>query len=84
VRDATGLARSEGIRAGDFIVALNDMRLDRVDQFRQALSRMPAGLPIALLVLRDRRLAYVAVRMPAQRAAIKAPFLRTPISTRTP
>jgi serine protease Do len=70
VRDATGLARSEGIRAGDFIVAINDMRLDRVDQFRQALSRAPAGRPIALLVLRDGRQAYVAVRMP--------------ISTRTP
>lgn len=83
VRDATGLARSEGIRAGDFIVALNDMRLDRVDQFRQILSRMPASRPIALLVLRDGRLAYVAVRMPEQRAAAATPLLRTPTSTRT-
>jgi len=84
VRDATGLARSEGIRAGDFIVAVNDMRLDRVDQFRQALARAPAGRPIALLVLRDGRQAYVAVRMPQQRAAATSSFPRPPISTRTP
>jgi serine protease Do len=44
---------------------------------------MPVGRPIALLVLRDGRLAYVAVRMPEQRAAAAIPFLRTPISTRT-
>jgi serine protease Do len=64
VREAVGLARSEGIRAGDFIVALNDVLLDRVDQFRQGLSRMPAGRTVALLVMRDKRLAYVAVRLP--------------------
>lgn len=83
VRDATGLARSEGIRAGDFILALNETRLDRVDQFRQALSHMPAGRSVALLVLRDRRLAYVAVRMPEQQPAARTPIPRTPISTRT-
>jgi len=84
VRDAAGLARSEGIRAGDFIVAVNDTRLDRVDEFRQAVSRMPAGRPIALLVLRDGRQAYVAVRRPEQASAMKAPFPRTPTSTGTP
>lgn len=82
VREAAGLARSEGIRAGDFIVALNEVRLDRVDQFRQGLSRMPAGKPVALLVMRDKRLAYVAVRLPDSRPTTPA-FLQTPISTRT-
>ena len=68
VREAVGLARSEGIRAGDLIVALNDTRLERVDDFRSGLSRLPAGRTVALLVMRDRRLAYVPVRLPSQRA----------------
>ncbi|RZL92737.1 MAG: PDZ domain-containing protein [Variovorax sp.] len=67
VREATGLARSEGIRAGDLIVAVNDLRLDRVDDFKRSLSRMPPGRTIALLVMRDRRLVYVPVRLPEQR-----------------
>ncbi|MDR6536782.1 trypsin-like peptidase domain-containing protein [Variovorax soli] len=66
VRDATGLARSEGIRAGDFIVAINDQRLERVDDFRRAVSRLPVGRNVALLVMRDRRLAYVPVHISAR------------------
>jgi len=67
VREADGLARSEGIRGGDVIVALNTAKLQHLDDFRQGLSRLPPGRTVALLVLRDRRLAYVAVRMPASR-----------------
>ena len=61
VREATGLARSEGIRAGDIIVAVNDTRLDRVEDFRRKLAATTPGRMVALLVLRDRRLAYVPV-----------------------
>ena len=67
VREADGVARSEGIRGGDVIVALNTVKLHRLDDFRQGLSQQPAGSMVALLVLRDRRLAYLAVRMPASR-----------------
>jgi serine protease Do len=63
VREATGLARSEGVRAGDLIVAVNDTRLERVEDFRRCLSRVAAGRMVALLVMRDRRLAYVPVRL---------------------
>jgi serine protease Do len=63
VREATGLARSEGVRAGDLILAVNDTRLDRVEDFRRCLSRVAAGRMVALLVMRDRRLAYVPVRL---------------------
>jgi serine protease Do len=69
VRDAAGLARSEGIRAGDLLVALNTLRLERVDDFRQGLARMAPGSIAALLVMRDRRLAYVPVRLPSSRPA---------------
>lgn len=61
VREATGLARSEGIRAGDIIVAVNDVRLDRIEDFRRKLAGIAPGRMIALLVMRDRRLAYVPV-----------------------
>ena len=68
VRESTGSARSEGIRAGDLIVALNEQRLEHVDDFRRVVSRLPAGRTVALLVMRDRRLAYVPVRV-AERPA---------------
>jgi len=84
VRDAAGLARSEGIRAGDFIVAVNDTRVDRIEQFGQALSRLPAGPSVALLVMRDRRLAYVAIPLPERRADRRTNLLPTPTSSRTP
>jgi serine protease Do len=70
VREATGLARSEGIRAGDLIVAVNDGRLDRVEDFRRRLSDVAPGRTVALLVMRDRRLAYVPVRMPTPRSGL--------------
>lgn len=84
VQDATGPARSEGIRAGDFIVGVNDVRVDRVEQFREALSRLRAGRSVALLVMRDKRLAYVAVRLPERHPTGGASFFRAPNSTRTP
>jgi serine protease Do len=67
VCEATGLARSEGIRAGDLIVAINVTRHERVDEFMRTLSRMPPDCTVALLVMRDKRLAYVPVRLPERR-----------------
>ena len=66
VRESSGPARSEGIRAGDLIVAINEQRLERVDEFRRALSHMPTGQTVALLVMRDRRLAFVPIRSSAR------------------
>ena len=74
VRDAAGLARSEGIRAGDLIVAVNDMRLEKVDDFRRSLSRIPPGRTVALLVMRDGRMAYVPVRIPTQGVGSRSPL----------
>ncbi|MBU1361536.1 MAG: trypsin-like peptidase domain-containing protein [Gammaproteobacteria bacterium] len=64
VRWAEGAARSEGIRPGDVILALNDVRMDRVDDFSVALAAAGHDRPVALLVLRELRLAYVAVKIP--------------------
>lgn len=42
-------ARSEGIRAGDVVVAVNDRPVTRVEDFRAALAQLPPGRPVALL-----------------------------------
>ncbi|MBO9651428.1 MAG: trypsin-like peptidase domain-containing protein [Variovorax sp.] len=65
VRDAVGAARSEGLRPGDIVVALNGTRMDHVDDYRRAVAKVLPGRNVALLVMRDRRLVYVAVRRPS-------------------
>lgn len=65
VRSSIGVARIEGIRAGDLLLAVNDARLEKVEDFRRAIASVPRGRGVALLVMRDRRLAYVAVPLPA-------------------
>ncbi|WP_431273034.1 trypsin-like peptidase domain-containing protein [Variovorax ureilyticus] len=65
VREAAGAARSEGLRPGDVIVALNETRLDHVEDYRRAVAKILPGRNVALLVMRDRRLVYVAVRRPS-------------------
>lgn len=67
VRDATGAARSEGIIPGDLVVAVNDdAGLEHVSDFTRALARATPGSTVALLVMRDRRVAYVPIRLPAR------------------
>ena len=63
VRESVGLARSEGIRAGDLVLAINAKRLDRVEDFRNAVARLLPGRTVALLIMREKRLAYVPVRI---------------------
>jgi serine protease Do len=47
-------------------VAINEQRLERVDEFRRALSHMPTGQTVALRVMRDSRLAFVPIRISAR------------------
>lgn len=62
VQESAGAARSEGIRAGDVVVAVNDRPVARVEDFQAALAQLPPGRPVALLMMRERRLSYVPVR----------------------
>ncbi|VTU22184.1 trypsin-like peptidase domain-containing protein [Variovorax sp. PBL-E5] len=68
VRQAIGPARSEGLRAGDIILAVNDVVVDRVDDYSRIVSRMAPGRMAALLVLRAGRRAYVPIQAPARAA----------------
>lgn len=65
VRQTAGLSRSEGLQAGDVIIAANELRLDSVADFDHVLSRLEPGAGVALLVLRDGHAAYVPLRIPA-------------------
>lgn len=65
VRQAAGLSRSEGIQAGDVLIAANQLRLDSVEDFDRVLSRLEPGASLALLVLRDGHAAYVPLRISA-------------------
>jgi len=67
VRQAAGLSRSEGIQAGDVLIAANELRLDSVEHFDRLLSTLGPGASVALLVLRDGNAAYVPLRTPPAR-----------------
>lgn len=68
VRESSGLARSDGVRAGDVVLALNARQLHSLQDFQRALSEVPAGQPVALLVMRKMQRAYISVRTTAQTA----------------
>lgn len=61
VREASGAARSEGIRPGDLVMAVNDQRVARVEEFRAAVQGLPRDRSAALLIMRNLRLIYVPV-----------------------
>jgi serine protease Do len=46
---------------------VNELPLDRVEDFRRTLKGLPPGRTVALLVMRDLRMAYVPVRVPRTR-----------------
>ncbi|MCU4118773.1 trypsin-like peptidase domain-containing protein [Variovorax sp. N23] len=65
VRDAGGLARGEGVRPGDVLIAVNDRRVAHVADFKRLLAALPpGGGSVALLLMRDRRMAYLAIDLP--------------------
>ena len=65
VHDAAGLARSEGVRPGDVVIAVSDQRVAHVADFKRLIAALPpGGGSVALLLMRDRRMAYLAIGLP--------------------
>lgn len=60
VRTATGPAAKVGLRAGDVIIALNDVPVETVEAFNQLVERS-VGRMIALLVQRGSSVLYVPI-----------------------
>jgi len=61
VFEALGAASRGGILADDVIVAVGDRPVHDVAEFDAALAALPPERPVALLVLRNRVLAYLTV-----------------------
>jgi serine protease Do len=69
VREAAGAARSEGVRPGDIVMAINDSSVDRIADMARLLAGMAPGRVAALLVQRNGRRAYVPVPVPDRAAS---------------
>ena len=61
VLEAHGVASHGGVQADDVIVAVGDRPVRNVAEFDAALAAVPTERPVALLVLRDGILAYLAI-----------------------
>jgi len=63
VRGARGTAARAGVQAGDVILAINDVRLQRLEEFDKALATLTPGVTVALLVARGSVVAYVPIEL---------------------
>jgi serine protease Do len=61
VLEAHGVASHGGVQADDVIVAVGDRPVRNIAEFDAALAAVPVERPVALLVLRDGILAYLAI-----------------------
>jgi serine protease Do len=62
VEDARGPAARAGVQPGDLILAVNNQRVESVEEFLQAVGATPAGRNVALLVQRDGNTLFIALR----------------------
>ncbi|WP_324779148.1 DegQ family serine endoprotease [Thiobacillus sedimenti] len=63
VEEATGDAARAGIRTGDVILAVNNVKIGSVEAFRKAIAAVPAGKSVALLVRRGNGSLYVPLKI---------------------
>ncbi len=63
VEDATGDAARSGIRTGDVILAVNNIKISSVASFRKAMAAVPVGKSVAILVRRGEGSLYVPLKI---------------------
>jgi serine protease Do len=63
VEEATGDAARAGIRGGDIILAVNNVKVSTVDAFRKAIAAVPAGKSAAILVRRGEASLYIPLKI---------------------
>lgn len=61
-----GAAQEAGVRKGDVIQMINNQRVDSVDQYNKAVSDLPKGKTIAVLVLRRNGPMFLALKVPQE------------------
>ncbi|MFO7786290.1 MAG: PDZ domain-containing protein, partial [Halospina sp.] len=59
-----GPARQAGIRRNDVIRKIGNQGVTGVDEFREAVSALPAGKPVAVTLVRQGNPRIVALRLP--------------------
>jgi serine protease Do len=64
VRSASGPALKAGVLQGDVIVAINDIKVERVAEFNRLVAKLVPGSTVALLISRRGALVYVPLRLP--------------------
>jgi serine protease Do len=62
VEGAVGAAAKAGIREGDVVIAVNDVKVASLAEFNRLLAKQPRDGTVALLVRRGDRALYVAVQ----------------------
>jgi len=65
VREAYGIALRSGLASGDLVLGINQRMTSSLAEYRFILSRVSPGAHVALLVMRNGRLAYVALESAA-------------------
>ena len=63
VEDATGDAARSGIRTGDVILAVNNIKISSVAGFRKAVAAVPVGKSVAILIRRGEGSLYVPLKI---------------------
>ena len=63
VEDATGDAARSGIRTGDVILALNNIKVSSVASFRKAMAAVPVGKSVAILIRRGEGSLYIPLKI---------------------
>ena len=63
VEEATGDAARAGIRMGDVILAVNNIKIETVGAYRKAIASVPVGKSVAILVRRGDGSLYVPLKI---------------------
>ncbi|OZA30745.1 MAG: protease Do [Hydrogenophilales bacterium 17-61-9] len=63
VEDAKGDAARAGIRTGDVLLAVNNIKIATVAAFRKAIAAVPAGKSVAILVRRGDGSLYIPLKI---------------------
>ena len=63
VEDATGDAARSGIRTGDVILAVNNIKISSVAGFRKAVAAVPVGKSVAILIRRGEGSLYIPLKI---------------------
>lgn len=63
VEAAKGVAARAGIQTGDVIVAVNNVYVDQVEEFRSIVKDVPRGRNVAVLIKRGQSALYIPIRV---------------------